>query len=83
MESKHPTKSKLNALGVIVAIVAILDLLNDKVVPQSWLPYVMLASGVLTVVLRTFFTYTTLDTPLAKKDTAESNESEDKQKASF
>lgn len=48
---------KLNLLGVVMVIIASLDLAqNSNLVPDEWKPVILFAAGVLTIVLRTFYT---------------------------
>ena len=59
MDTKSPLASKLNWTGIFMMLIAILDMFTkdeNNVIPDDWNKYILLVSGFLVVVLRTFFT---------------------------
>lgn len=56
-DTKNPFLSLTNWSNAIITLIGVLSLPELKdVVPLSWLPYILLAVGVLNLILRNFFT---------------------------
>jgi hypothetical protein len=53
---KHFALSKLNWVGAITALIGVLGLMNQLNLSEQTMKIVMFTVGVLTIVLRTFFT---------------------------
>lgn len=54
----HFTLSKINWVGFITAAIAILGLTNQLQLSAEVMKWIALATGILTIILRTFFTST-------------------------
>ena len=54
--------SKLNWLGILTALTGILGLTSQLELSAETMKIVLFITGTLTVILRTFFTSTTIDT---------------------
>ena len=57
---KHFSLSKLNWLGVITAAIGILEVFDKLDLSPDTMKVIMTITGILTVILRTFFSGTTL-----------------------
>lgn len=57
---KHFSLSKINWLGIITAAIGILGLANQLDLSPETMKIVMTVTGILTVILRTFFSGTQL-----------------------
>lgn len=62
METKHFTLSKLNWVGIITALIGILGLTSQLDLSAETMKWILFIVGALTVILRTFFSGTTLTT---------------------
>jgi hypothetical protein len=64
MDPKSPLASKLNWLGLLTLIVGLFPKVQDMI-PDNLKPYAVAAVGIVTIILRTFFTSapTTLTPP--------------------
>ncbi len=48
---------KLNLLGVFMVLIAVFDLLRESnLLPPEYQPWILFGAGVLTIILRTFYT---------------------------
>ena len=52
---KHYTKSKINWVGIITALIGVLGLTSQLDLSTEAMKIILFVSGTLTVVLRTFF----------------------------
>jgi cell division protein FtsW (lipid II flippase) len=62
METKHFALSKLNWVGIITVLLGALTAMQQLKLSEETMGYIMVAIGILTTVLRTFFSGTTLTT---------------------
>lgn len=67
METKHFTLSKLNWVGIITVLIGALTAMQQLKLSEETMGYIMVAIGILTTVLRTFFSGTTLTTNLKEE----------------
>jgi len=59
---------KINLLGVIVAVIGGLELLSQSnLVPSEYNGWILFAVGVLTIILRTFFTAAPVKFPFMRR----------------
>ncbi len=66
-DAKSPFKSKINWLGIILTLIGALQLLQEMKLIDTFIPdpsvreqltaIVLFAGGILTIILRTFYTY--------------------------
>lgn len=57
---KHYTKSKINWVGIITVLIGALTAMQQLQLSTETMSYIMVAIGILTTVLRTFFSGETL-----------------------
>lgn len=62
METKHFALSKLNWVGIITVLIGALTAMQQLKLSEETMGYIMVSIGILTTVLRTFFSGTTLTT---------------------
>lgn len=68
METKHFALSKLNWVGIITVLLGALTAMQQLKLSEETMGYIMVAIGILTTVLRTFFSGTTLTTNTSNED---------------
>lgn len=62
MQTKHFALSKLNWVGIITVLIGALTAMQQLKLSEETMGYIMVSIGILTTVLRTFFSGTTLTT---------------------
>jgi len=65
---KHFLTSKINWVGIITALIGVLGLTSQLQLSDETMKWVALVTGILTIVLRTFFTSTPVSLSTPKGD---------------